>query len=271
MKKDIQFRSKRPVPIVLLIAAAAVGFCLSLPISGLGGNEKLSVASPPQGNFSQAMSSSSDKGIQLLKDQLNLERQETVKLEKELLDEKGVSQDRLRVVKRYRELAGMTDVTGQGIILTLSESKGTGGFEKEPGQFLIHQEDLLNIINELWYHGAEAISVGSPDGGKMERITTFSPIRCRGGVIEINDTEMYPPFEIRAVGEAGKLKSVLERRGGYLVQLKAYGIDSKVETSEAVFIPKYNGVAIWLYARSLLGGAEDVIILDTGNEAEAGG
>ena len=269
MKKDFQFRSKRSVPIVLLLAAAAVGFCLSLPISGFGGKEELSVATPLRGNSFQATSSS--KGIDLLKSQLDLERQETVKLEKELLDEKGVSQDRLRVVKRYRELAGMTDVTGQGIILTLSESKGTGGFEKEPGQFLIHQEDLLNIINELWYHGAEAISVGSPDGGKMERITTFSPIRCRGGVIEINDTEMFPPFEIRVVGEADKLKSVLERRGGYLANLKAYSIDSKIETYEAVFIPKYNGVAIWLYGRSLLGGVEDVIILDTGNEAEAGG
>lgn len=269
MKKDIQFRSKRPVPIVLLIAAAAVGFYLSLPISGLGGEEKLSVASPPRRNVS--LLTSPDKKIQTLKNELDTERQNIAKHEKELLNEKGFSQDLLGIIKRYRELAGMTDVTGQGIILTLSESKGTGGFETDAGQFLIHQEDLLNIINELWYHGAEAISVGSPGGGKMERITTFSPLRCRGGVIEVNDTEMYPPFEIRAVGEADKLKSVLERRGGYLAQLKAYSIDSKVETSEAVFIPKYNDAATWWYARSLLDGEEDVIMLDAGNEAEAGG
>jgi uncharacterized protein YlxW (UPF0749 family) len=269
MKKDPQFRSKRSVPVVLLIAAAAVGFYLSLPISGLGGKEDLSEASPPSEGNVQVFSS--DKEIQLLENELDSARQEVMKLEKELLDEKVASQDRLRMVKGNRELAGLTDVIGEGVIITLSEKKGNGGFVQKPGKSIIHQEDLLNIINELWYHGAEAIAVGSPDGGEMERITTFSPAHCDSGIIWVNKTEMYPPFEIRATGKAGLLKSVLERRTGYLEILSTANIESKVETSEAVYIPRYSGLTKWRYTHSLLAGIEDVVEQETGSDAEAEG
>ena len=260
MKTDIKFRSKRPVPVILLIAAAATGFYLSLPISGLGGKEDFVGITPVSDDT--PIGSSTEKDIQLLKDQLDTERQEYSKIEKRLLEEKGYSQDLLLAVRRYREIAGMTDVIGPGIILTLSESKSSGFPDENPGQFLIHQQDLLNIINELWHNDADAVAVGSPGGGTMERITTFTPVRCSGGAIIVNDTRMVPPFEIRAIGEPGLLKTVLEIRGGYLDDLKLINIDSIVETSDRVFIPKYNGITLWLHARSILGGVDENIIPD---------
>ena len=84
---------------------------------------------------------------------------------------------------------------------------------------------------------------------------------------EINKTMMYPPFEIRAIGDSGLLKSVMEMPDSILKKLEYNNIESKVEASEYVFIPKYNGAAIWLYGRSLLGAVEDEAAPEAANEA----
>jgi uncharacterized protein YlxW (UPF0749 family) len=229
---------------------ACVGFYLSVPISGLGDQEDqgqglVSVRSQlPQ-------SLAAERDIELLKDELDRERKKADRYQTELSAKSEYTQFLLSEVQRYKEIAGLTAVAGSGIVMTLNEGRGTEpkGWGEEMS--LIHQEDLLNIINELWHNDAEAIAVGLPGGRKIERITTFSPLRCTGGTIEINDQSMYPPFEILAIGDGELLKSVLEMRGGYLEQLEMYGIQSEITLSDNIIIPSYRGATHWLYARSM--------------------
>lgn len=128
-------------------------------------------------------------------------------------------------LKKSNILLGTTDVNGPGIILKV-----------EDGTDLIHQEDLMIIINELRNAGAEAISVNG------QRVVSNSFISCDGNVILINGTKIGTPFTINAIGSNATLYGALKRNGGYLEKLENWGIKIDVKKSENVSIEKYNGV-----------------------------
>jgi len=248
------FRSKRPVPVLIIIVAAAVGFYLSLPISGLGIREKYEDVLPTKSFLSPADATERDK--RLLKDEVERERYQSGLYQSQLQNEKDYSRFLLGEVQKYKILAGLTAMRGPGVIITLSESHGPTPAEMDPEVLLIHNEDLLRIVNELWQNKAEAIAIGSASGRYVERITTFSPISCSGGACIINDQRMVPPFEIRAIGDADLLKSVLEIRGGFLEKLRSFNINVDVQTSDAVEIPAYNGTTVNLYSHAVIGDEE---------------
>jgi uncharacterized protein YlxW (UPF0749 family) len=238
----------------MLIAVAGVGFCLSLPISGLGVKDKYENLLPPKSYMPP--SQADERDIRLLKDEVEKERHKAGLYQNELKDEKEYSRFLLGEVQKYKILAGLTAMRGPGIIITLSESRDPTPPTWDPEALLIHHEDLLKIINELWQNKAEAIAIGSGSGRYVERITTFSPITCSGGAIIVNDQRMVPPFEIRAIGDPELLKSVLEMRGGYLEKLGAFNINVMIQTSDAVEIPAYSGSTLSLYSHAIIGDEE---------------
>ena len=256
MNIDPGFRSKRPVPLLMFIVAAAAGFYLSLPISGLGAKEKYEDVLPPKSFLTSADASERDK--RLLKDEVERERYLSGLYQTQLQNEKDYSKFLLDEVQKYKVLAGLTAMRGPGVIITLSESNGPTPAEMDPEVLLIHNDDLLKIVNELWQNEAEAIAIGSASGRLMERITNFSPISCSGGACTINDQRMVPPFEIRAIGDAELLKGVLEIRGGYIEKLRAFNINVVVQISDAVEIPAYSGTTVNLYGHAIIADEEVV-------------
>lgn len=61
------------------------------------------------------------------------------------------------------KLLGTTELVGNGVIVTLSDNNGITANDIEPYEnmntYIIHEEDILSIVNELNNAGAEAISV----------------------------------------------------------------------------------------------------------------
>ena len=86
MKDDFKFRSKRHLPLFMLVAAAGVGFCLSLPISGLGFAEKYEDLQPPESYLPPSVAV--ERNVQLLKEEVEKERHKVSRYEKELEEEK---------------------------------------------------------------------------------------------------------------------------------------------------------------------------------------
>ena len=107
-------------------------------------------------------------------------------------------------------LAGTTDVQGEGIIITLYDGNNSGS--------LVHDSDVLTVVNELRVAGAEAISVND------QRIITTSAIRCVGSVIQVNYQKVAAPFEIKAIGNAQYLESALTIKNGVVDVLNGYGL-----------------------------------------------
>ena len=152
-------------------------------------------------------------------------------------------------------LVGKTAVKGQGIIITLDDTAALKKIELEigydPNYYIIHDSDLLLIINELRAAGAEAISING------QRITNNTEIRCTGPQISINGIKMVAPFSIYAIGEGTILKGALSLRGGIIDSVKSSNIDVSIETKEEITIPAYEKAISYQYAKPIEDGGEE--------------
>jgi uncharacterized protein YlxW (UPF0749 family) len=129
-------------------------------------------------------------------------------------------------MKKLQALLGLTPITGPGIVVRLSDnpqaSKDAG---PDAGPFLpgiVHDFDLLQVVNELRSAKAEAIAINGI------RVTGFTPIRCVGPTIYVNYEPKPAPFEITAIGDADDLKNALSLPGGILENLKNQSLGVKI-------------------------------------------
>lgn len=108
-------------------------------------------------------------------------------------------------IKSSQLEAGLLPVSGEGIIIEIDDNKSglTSSPNDDPNRFIIHYENILNIISELKLANSEAISINN------QRLTTRSEIRCVGNVILINTTRLAPPFVIKAIGDTDLLKNLV--------------------------------------------------------------
>ncbi len=146
-------------------------------------------------------------------------------------------------LKGANTVAGLLPVQGPGIIVTLNDSSRNVQPGENPNYLLVHDNDLLTIVNEMKASGAEAISIND------ERLTAMSEIRCAGTTILVNWNKIAPPFVIRAIGDPATLESGLSIKGGYLETLKVvYGIEVQMQKTDKVEIPAYKGTLKYKYS-----------------------
>lgn len=143
-------------------------------------------------------------------------------------------------LRKLNALIGTIDVSGEGVIITLADNSSvtnqTIGIFDNISNYLIHDSDLIMLVNELKNAGAEAISIND------ERIVNTSSITCDGGVILINGNKLSSPFTIKAIGSQALILGVIQRTGGFLEELYSYGLVASVVQEENVTIYKYNGI-----------------------------
>ena len=142
------------------------------------------------------------------------------------------------------KIIGLSEVTGSGVIVTLGDSKKDVSTSLDPSMLLVHDTDVLSVINELKNAGAEAISIND------QRLIPTSGIICAGNIIEINGEKVGAPFEIKAIGLPEQL-AALNRPNGYLDILRSWSIEAKLEKSNNITIPKYTGTITYEYARTV--------------------
>ncbi|MFN8670870.1 MAG: DUF881 domain-containing protein [Candidatus Sericytochromatia bacterium] len=147
-------------------------------------------------------------------------------------------------------LTGFTSVIGQGVIVTINDSKKALENGDNPANGIVHNEDLLKITNELRSSGAEAISINE------NRLIANSEISCAGPTILVNKNRLTPPFEIKAIGKPDTMLSALNMRGGIIETLKFFGLEIKLEKKTEVKIPAYNGLVNFKYSKSILNDPE---------------
>lgn len=146
-------------------------------------------------------------------------------------------------INNYSLLAGVTDVKGEGILITLTDGAQTVDSSNE--NVLVHDSDLLTVVNELRAAGAEAISIND------QRIISTSSIRCVGPVIQVNYQKVSTPFVIKAIGKSEYLESAMNIKKGVVDLLKGYGVGVTVERKSNITIPKYDGNLNYTTAQSV--------------------
>ncbi|HEX6682098.1 MAG TPA: DUF881 domain-containing protein [Candidatus Limnocylindrales bacterium] len=97
--------------------------------------------------------------------------------------------DQARELRQLEAATGVSKVTGDGLVVRLSD--GPDAATNDKAQILDY--DLQQLVNMLWYFGAEAISING------RRLTSVSAIR-KGGGIYVGDFPVASPYEISAIG-----------------------------------------------------------------------
>ena len=144
----------------------------------------------------------------------------------------------------YLQLAaGMTDVVGPGIEVVLEDSTAanTSGDEAD---YLIHDSDILSVVNELRDAGAEALSLNG------NRILATSEIRCSGSVVTINGRRTSAPFVIDAIGDTDTMFNALMMRNGVVDVLKQWSIQVSATEVDELLVPAYDGTIEYRYAQT---------------------
>lgn len=138
-------------------------------------------------------------------------------------------------LKENNKLLGLTEVKGEGIIIKLDDNRNIEGDELNLSQYIVHEEDLLQVVNELFNAGSEAISINE------HRVTNTTAVRCDGNIIRVNGQVITVPITIKAICSKA-IYNTLIRPGGYLQLMADEGVIVEIDSSDEIVIPKYNGV-----------------------------
>ena len=150
-------------------------------------------------------------------------------------------------IKVSNAVLGLSDVTGEGLEITLQDNQDvtTETATNDISYYVLHDIDILSVVNELKNAGAEAISING------ERIINTTSITCAGNVAQINGEKVGAPFIIRAIGKSETLYEALNRPGGYIELLNDSGIVSNIKKSNNITIQKYKGAINFKYMKDI--------------------
>lgn len=127
----------------------------------------------------------------------------------------------------YEEQIGLTDVSGEGIIITLTDT------DEQSYSY----SNLVDFVNELKYAGATAISIND-----NRIINTTEIVEISKKYILLNgDQRISSPYIIKAIGDKNKMLETLNLKDeGYVDLYKNAGYNIKLEENNNITIYKYN-------------------------------
>ena len=166
-------------------------------------------------------------------EELQAEKLEKLRTEVSNQDEEAVNSS--RELEQLNTIIGYNEVHGQGLLITLKDASSSS-VSGNATDYVVHDGDLLEVVNALKNAGAEAISINE------QRIVNSTAITCAGNIIKVNKEKIGSPFIIKAIGLTEKLKGALTMPGGYLEILENDGVQVKVEEADKLEIPKFDGI-----------------------------
>jgi uncharacterized protein YlxW (UPF0749 family) len=144
---------------------------------------------------------------------------------------RNTMEKQLQVVK---ELSGYSDLVGPGIYISITDNQSNHIVGETVMSDIVHDSDILSIINDLKVAGAEAISING------ERVLSTTGINCGGPVILVNQESLTAPFVIKAIGDPKLLYAAVTAKGTTAYILKnVYELSLFVRTSEYILVPRY--------------------------------
>lgn len=235
-------KMRRRGEMAVVAVCAVVGFLLALQLKSVK-------------RSSEAVDTSTAVRLEILQELYNDELDRSAALEEELTrlqselsnyrDEAaqsgGYTEAVLAELDSMEALAGLTDLEGPGVTVIMQDSTAANVTGDE-ADYLIHDSDIMSVINELRSAGAEAISLNG------ERILATSEVRCTGAVVTVNGRRYAAPYVIMAIGDKETLYGALTMRNGVIDVLGQWGIEVRVSMSDKLLIPKYSGAVEFRYA-----------------------
>jgi uncharacterized protein YlxW (UPF0749 family) len=172
-------------------------------------------------------------------------REDNAKWQKAAAEGSTVSKDLNVNLEKANEFASLTEVEGPGVIVTLRDSEQRAEDSDAPlVDLIIHDVDIIRVVNELRNAGAEAVSINN------RRIGPTSYVRCVGSTVDVDNVKFSAPLRIRAIGDPETLYNGLNIQGGIMEEFRQ--LDPKmadIEIVEMLRIPAYDGPTTFRFAK----------------------
>jgi uncharacterized protein YlxW (UPF0749 family) len=139
----------------------------------------------------------------------------------------------VRQLAAARAAAGLTPETGPGLRLVLSDAPVPAVPGVNENAYLIHDIDLLELVNTLDAAGARAVSING------QRVVATTAIHCVGPVIAVNGVRTAPPVVVLAEGPPSALRRAVDNPDSIVGVLRLYGLPVQVDTG-TVTVPAYH-------------------------------
>lgn len=137
----------------------------------------------------------------------------------------------------YKMISGFEDVKGSGIKIIIKDGDYSGLPPELQRLKVLHDNDMINVVNDLRAAGAEAISING------YRIYPYSSIICDWAFLNIDEIKVPQPFEVEVIGEPKVLQEFMTSDNSYISGLKARGIDIEIkEVKEIIMRAKSNTI-----------------------------
>ena len=124
-----------------------------------------------------------------------------------------------------QETFGLTNVEGEGIIVTLTDTDERS----------YDYKDLLTLVNELRAAGAKAISINNE---RIVNMTDIVSISTR--YIMVNRNKISSPYVVKAIGDKTYLKSAITIKNGYVDLKEKDGYNISIQEKANIKINKYS-------------------------------
>jgi uncharacterized protein YlxW (UPF0749 family) len=223
MKRDI---------IIIFLVCIFVGFFISVSAK-LNDGQHLYV-SPKVISDLQTTIESEKTEIESLKELVITQRDELKKYESTYVSDSTFTKDLSEELQKFIIFSGAIDLKGEGVTVTIDDGTRELLDGEDPNNVLVHDADLLIILNELKTAGAEVISING------QRLVNISEIACSGYSVRINDQFFARPFKIEAIGDSKRMAAVMVAPESYGSLLKEYGLTFEVKISDDIQISKYS-------------------------------
>lgn len=139
-------------------------------------------------------------------------REENTKLQNAVAQNSNASQSLNKSLQDLKIFAALTELEGPGVAISLRDSRPSD--QAASMIQIIHDTDVLRVVNELWNAGAEGITVNDL------RVGPTTNFRCVGTTILVDATKIATPVVVRAVGDAKTLFGGMNLPGGVLDEIR---------------------------------------------------
>lgn len=163
----------------------------------------------------------------------------------------GIEEAMINQIEKIKAFSGLKGLEGQGVIVIINDGERELNEFEDPNNVLVHNMDVQNLVDDLRYAGAEAISIND-----QRFIFGKTEIQCTGPTIRINDEVFAQPFIIKAIGDKHHLESAINAPGSFGQVLRQYGVFLEVYTSVNIEIPAYTGTTRPVFMKATEDGEE---------------
>jgi len=135
--------------------------------------------------------------------------------------------------------AGMTAMTGRGLVVTLSDAPPEQPVPSgsTANALVVHQQDLQAVVNAFWAGDAAAVSL------QGQRIISTTGVKCVGNVVVLQGVPYAPPYTLVALGDPTTLFDALvaspEVQTYRAYTYEPYNLGWSLRESQRLKVPAY--------------------------------